>query len=175
MISPRLLIFLGCWYFTVAARVTAAGISRPLVFQGRSYSRPLVFQGRSDSTAAKHGVPNSAIRRVRGAVRSYRQRMDRLHVLADELTARARRVEALGDELVTHAAQALWTSVAADAFREQVQRRRLDIRHIAGRLDDAAAQLRQLAQLAAERRHLLVNLAGAPGADVVHRFIHQVW
>lgn len=65
--------------------------------------------------------------------------MSSLDALAEELRQRARRVEAIGDELVHAAAVALWTSVAADAFRAHVARRRRDCSQVAGMLRSASS------------------------------------
>jgi len=68
-----------------------------------------------------------------------------LEGLVSELEQRARRVEAIGDELVHAAAIAIWTSVAADAFRAQVARRRRDCGDVAGMLRSASAAVRHFA------------------------------
>ena len=68
--------------------------------------------------------------------------MSSLDALADELQQRARRMETIGDELVRAAAAAIWTSVAADAFRAHVSRRRRDCAAVAGMLRSASSAVR---------------------------------
>jgi hypothetical protein len=65
--------------------------------------------------------------------------------LVRELENRADRVESIGDQLVRAAANAIWTSVAADAFRAQVSRRRRDCFEIAVMLRAAASSARHFA------------------------------
>jgi len=65
-----------------------------------------------------------------------------LDALADELRQHARRMESIGDELVHAAAVAIWTSVAADAFRSHVARRRRDCSEVAGMLRSASSAVR---------------------------------
>ena len=72
--------------------------------------------------------------------------MSGLQGLAGELEQRARRLEAIGDELVHAAAIAIWTSVAADAFRAQVARRRRDCSDVAGMLRSASSAVRHFAR-----------------------------
>jgi hypothetical protein len=64
-----------------------------------------------------------------------------LRVIAAELRERSVRVEAIGDQLVVAASQALWTSIAADAFRARVARRRTECAHAAGLLRSAAGAI----------------------------------
>jgi uncharacterized protein YukE len=66
--------------------------------------------------------------------------------LAGELEQRARRVEAIGDELVHAAAIAIWTSVAADAFRSQVARRRRDCSEVSRMLRSASSAVRRFSR-----------------------------
>lgn len=72
--------------------------------------------------------------------------MSDLDGLARELELRAGRVEAIGDRLVHAAAIAIWTSIAADAFRAQVSRRRRDCADVAESLRCAAATVRHFAR-----------------------------
>lgn len=72
--------------------------------------------------------------------------MPDLDGLARELEQRAARVERIGDELVHAAAVALWSSVAADAFRAQVARRRRDCGQVADTLRSAASAVRHFSQ-----------------------------
>jgi hypothetical protein len=81
--------------------------------------------------------------------------------LARELEQRARNVELIGDQLVHAAAIALWTSVAADAFRAQVERRRGDCGDVATLLRSAAAAVRQFGSDAAAERARLGRLERA--------------
>ncbi len=71
--------------------------------------------------------------------------MSSLDALADELRQHARRAEAIGDELVHAAAVATWTSVAADAFRAHVARRRRDCSQVAGMLRSASSAVSHFA------------------------------
>lgn len=71
--------------------------------------------------------------------------MSGLDALAGELEQRARHVEAIGDELVHAAAVAIWTSVAADAFRAHIARRRRDCADVAGMLRSASSAVRHFA------------------------------
>lgn len=97
-----------------------------------------------------------------------------MDALADELRHRARQVEDVGDELVHAAAVAIWSSVAADAFRAHVARRRRDCSDVAGMLRSASsavshfsqdvelekARLRQLEQAAVLGVRSAVSLLG---------------
>ncbi|MGH7108056.1 MAG: hypothetical protein ACREFT_16290 [Acetobacteraceae bacterium] len=79
-----------------------------------------------------------------------------LEGLARELDQIADRVESIGDHLVHAAAVAVWTSIAADAFRAQVARRRRDCGEVAGMLRHAAGAVRRFAgDVAAEKARLL--------------------
>jgi len=62
--------------------------------------------------------------------------------IATELDQRASNVELIGDQLVHAAAVAIWSSVAAEAFRAQVGRRRRDCGDVASMLRSAAAAVR---------------------------------
>ena len=71
--------------------------------------------------------------------------MSSLDALAGDLEQHARRVEATGEQLMHAAAIAIWTSVAADAFRAQVARRRRDCSAAAEMLRSAASAVRHFA------------------------------
>ena len=58
--------------------------------------------------------------------------------LALELDQRAAQVEMAGAQLVRAAAEAIWTSIAADAFRARVDRRRQQFGDVADLLRSAA-------------------------------------
>ncbi len=100
---------------------------------------------------------------------------DRLDELAVRLDRRAEEVLGLGDELVRKAAEALWTSVAADAFREQVVRRRDYCATVSDQLHHAAHEMRSHAQTVRHEVAVLLAieksvhdfLSGA-GAAVAH-------
>jgi hypothetical protein len=100
--------------------------------------------------------------------------------IAHELSQRATQVEVAGGQLVQAAAEAIWTSTAADAFRAQVDGRRRECEHLADMLRAAArdvlrfsddvgaekARLRRL-ELAAEHAALAAeHAAHAAGAGV---------
>jgi hypothetical protein len=94
-----------------------------------------------------------------------------------ELDQRAAQIEMAGAQLVRAAAEAIWTSIAADAFRARVDRRRRQFADVADLLRGAAqsvfrysdevvaekARLRRL-ELAAE--HALTRGAADVQADV---------
>ena len=90
--------------------------------------------------------------------------MSSLDALAAELEQRARRVEAIGDELVHAAAVAVWTSVAAEAFRAHVARRRRDCSSVAGMLRSASSAVRRFSDDAEMEKARLRRLEHA----VVH-------
>lgn len=96
--------------------------------------------------------------------------MSSLDALADELQQRARRMEAVGDELVRAAAVAIWTSVAADAFRAHVARRRRDCSHVAQTLRSASSAVRHFSHDVelekARLRHLEQAVAHGVGSAV---------
>jgi uncharacterized protein YukE len=85
--------------------------------------------------------------------------MGDLDELAVELTERAAQVEAAGEQLVRAAAAAIWTSVAADAFRAQVDRRNERCVDIAAALRSAAAAVRAHADAVAAEKAVLAHLA----------------
>ena len=96
--------------------------------------------------------------------------MTSLDALAGDLEQHARRVEAIGDQLTHAAAIAIWTSVAADAFRAQVARRRRDCSAVAETLRSAASTVRHFAHdVEAEKarlRHVEQLVAHGVGSAV---------
>lgn len=94
--------------------------------------------------------------------------MSDIEALAGELDARARRIELIGDQLVHAAAVALWTSVAADAFRAQVARRHRDIAGVAARLRSAAATARYFARDVEAEKARLRKLEEAALHGIAH-------
>jgi uncharacterized protein YukE len=94
-----------------------------------------------------------------------------LEVIARELDQRATQVESAGAQLARGAAEAIWTSIAADAFRAQVDRRDRECAQVADSLrvaahdvrrfaDDVAAERARLRRLELEAEHLLARTAG---------------
>jgi hypothetical protein len=78
-----------------------------------------------------------------------------LEVIARELDQRATQVESAGAQLVRAAAEAIWTSIAADAFRAQVDGRHRECAHVAGCLRAAAHDVRRFSDdVTAERARL---------------------
>jgi hypothetical protein len=72
-----------------------------------------------------------------------------------ELDQRAVQVELAGAQLVRAAAEAIWTSIAADAFRARVDRRRRQFGDVADLLRGAAQTVfRYSDEVAAERARL---------------------
>jgi len=61
-----------------------------------------------------------------------------IDAIALELGKRAVQVEIASAQLVQAAAEAVWTSIAADAFRAQVDHRRRECEHVADVLRGAA-------------------------------------
>lgn len=102
--------------------------------------------------------------------------MSGLDGLARELEQRALRVESIGDELVHAASIAIWTSVAADAFRAQVARRRRDCGHVGDSLRSAASAVRHFASdVEAEKARLLrLEQAAVHGAEHVASFLGRL-
>jgi hypothetical protein len=84
---------------------------------------------------------------------------DGLDSIAAELDQRALRIEATGARLVHEAATAIWTSIAADAFRAQVGRRRDECGSAARSLRVAAADVRSFAAQVEEEKARLRRLA----------------
>jgi hypothetical protein len=66
--------------------------------------------------------------------------------LAHRLDRRADEVALLGDEMVARAHSALWTSIAADTFRERIAHRHRDFDHAADAVRSAARETRRHAQ-----------------------------
>lgn len=101
--------------------------------------------------------------------------MSDLEGLARELELRARQTQLIGDQLVRAAAIAIWTSVAADAFRAQVSRRRRDIAEVAGMLRSAASSTRQFARDAEAEKARLRRLeeTALHGAEHPARAVEQ--
>jgi hypothetical protein len=89
-----------------------------------------------------------------------------LEGIARELRQRADRVDAIGDQLTRAAANALWTSIAADAFRGQVARRRRDCADVAGMLRSAATNVLRFSHDARAERARLLRLAETAVHDV---------
>jgi hypothetical protein len=87
--------------------------------------------------------------------------------LARELQQRADAVQLIGDRLVHEAAVALWTSVAADAFRASVARRHHDCDEAAGLLRAAAGSVRRFRADAQVERARLARLERATVGGVV--------
>ena len=72
-----------------------------------------------------------------------------------ELSQRATQVELAGAQLVQAAAEAIWTSIAADAFRARVDRRRQQFGAVADLLRGAAQTVvRYSDEVAAEKARL---------------------
>jgi EspA/EspE family len=72
-----------------------------------------------------------------------------------ELDQRAVQVEMAGAQLVRAAAEAIWTSIAADAFRARVDHRRQQFGAVADLLRDAAQSVfRYSDEVAAEKARL---------------------
>lgn len=81
---------------------------------------------------------------------------DELDRLARVLRARAAAVRQAAQDQVTHAAAARWVSTSAEAYREQLARRRIEADRAADGLEAAAAALQVHAQ---EVRDLLASIA----------------
>jgi hypothetical protein len=95
-----------------------------------------------------------------------------------ELNLRAAQVEMAGAQLVRAAAEAIWTSIAADAFRTRVDHRRQQFGAVADLLrgaaqtvfryaDDVDAEKARLRRLELAAEHVVVRGAGAVGRVVV--------
>jgi hypothetical protein len=93
--------------------------------------------------------------------------MSDIDAIADELDRRARQVESVGAHLVRAAAEAIWTSIAADAFRARVDKRHneclavADLLRVAARRtrsfsDDVAAERARLRRIALAAEHVVV-------------------
>jgi hypothetical protein len=78
-----------------------------------------------------------------------------IDAIAQELGQRAVQVEMASAQLVQAAAEAVWTSIAADAFRAQVDHRRRECEHVADVLRGAAHDvLRFSSDVTAEKARL---------------------
>ena len=95
-----------------------------------------------------------------------------LDAIACELERRAAAVQLIGDRLVHEAAAALWTSVAADAFRATVASRHRDCGDVAGLLRAAAARVRSFSLEAQAEQARLVRLERAALQGAVHGVVH---
>lgn len=84
-----------------------------------------------------------------------------LDTLARELHQRADAVQLIGDRLVHEAAVALWTSIAADAFRASVARRHRDCGEVADLLRAAAGSVLRFGRDAQAERARLARLEQA--------------
>ena len=94
-----------------------------------------------------------------------------LDAIAQELDHRALQVASASAQLVRAAAEALWTSIAADAFRARVGRRDAECLRLAAELcaaartvshysDDVLAEKARLRRLELDAEHLVVHTAG---------------
>jgi sugar (pentulose or hexulose) kinase len=94
--------------------------------------------------------------------------MSDIDSVADELDLRARQVESVGAHLVRAAAEALWTSIAADAFRARVEKRHGECVTTAAMLraaaraalslsDDVAAEQARLRRIALTAEHVVLG------------------
>jgi len=104
-----------------------------------------------------------------------------IEAIAFELQQRAVQVERAGAQLVQAAAEAVWTSIAADAFRAQVDHRRRECEHAADVLRGAArdvvrfssdvtaekARLRRI-ELAAEHAAVVAATVATGAGRLVH-------
>jgi chromosome segregation ATPase len=111
-----------------------------------------------------------------------------LDAIAQELDQRALQVASASAQLVRAAAEALWTSTAADAFRARVGRRDAECLRLAAELrgaartvshysDDVSAEKARLRRLELEAEQLAVRLAvGVPvhAAGDVAKAAHTV-
>lgn len=87
--------------------------------------------------------------------------MSDLDGLAVELDQRASQVALIGDQLVHAASMALWSSVAADAFRASVDRRHRECEDVASLLQNAARAVRHYAADAEAEKQRLRRLEEA--------------
>ena len=100
-----------------------------------------------------------------------------LESVARELDQRAVQVELASGQLVRAAAQAIWTSIAADAFRARVDHRRRECAHLAEMLRDAAVDVRRYGAAASaekERLRRLELVAEHAAARVAHGLVSLV-
>lgn len=93
--------------------------------------------------------------------------------IARELDQRALQVEAAGAQLVTAAANAIWTSIAADAFRARVDHRNRECARLADVLRTAGRAVRSFSDgVSAEKARLRrLELAAEHVAAVVIRLV----
>jgi uncharacterized protein YukE len=91
--------------------------------------------------------------------------------IARELDQRALQVEAAGAQLMTAAANALWTSIAADAFRSRVDDRNRECARLADVLRTAGRTVRSFSDaVSAEKARLRrLELAAEHVVSVVTR------
>jgi len=100
-----------------------------------------------------------------------------LESVARELDQRAVQVELASGQLVRAAAQAVWTSIAADAFRARVDHRRRECAHLAEMLRDAATDVRRFGAAASAEKERLRRLelaAEHAAARVAHGLVALV-
>lgn len=90
-----------------------------------------------------------------------------LESVARELDHRAVQVELASGQLVRAAAQAIWTSIAADAFRARVDHRRRECAHLTQMLHDAASDVRRFGATAGAEKERLRRLEVAAEHAVV--------
>lgn len=90
-----------------------------------------------------------------------------LDELAAELGQRAIQVAAAGDQLTRAAADAIWTSVAADAFRAQVGRRSAAFADVADSLRSASAAVRSYADTVHAEEARLARVAATADRAVI--------
>jgi uncharacterized protein YukE len=93
--------------------------------------------------------------------------------IARELDQRALQVEAAGAQLMTAAANALWTSIAADAFRSRVDDRNRECARLADVLRTAGRTVRSFSDaVSAEKARLRrLELAAEHVVSVVTRVV----
>jgi uncharacterized protein YukE len=98
--------------------------------------------------------------------------------IARELDHRARHIEFAGAQLVKAASEALWTSIAADAFRARVDHRNRECARLADALRTAGRSVRAFSDAVAAEKARLRRLellaeqvvsAGAAGVGRVAR------
>jgi len=93
--------------------------------------------------------------------------MSDIDAVADELDRRAQQVESVGAQLVRAAAEAIWTSIAADAFRARVDKRHNECLAAADLLRVAARRTRTFSDDVAVEQARLRQIAVAAGRAVV--------
>lgn len=97
-----------------------------------------------------------------------------LDAIAYELERRAAAVQLIGDRLVHEAAAALWTSVAADAFRATVASRHRDCGEVAELLRAAAERVRHFGLDAQAEQARLARLERAALQGAMHGALHAL-